>query len=85
MECCGRMSYTDYQYQGQFPASCCKDPHNCRYETVFKRGCKEAFVEFWGKNADIIKFAGLIIAAIEVTACSRSFLTWNSGATKLAK
>lgn len=64
MECCGKTDYTDYRYKGFFPASCCKT-QDCRYETVFKRGCKEAFVKFWDQNADIIKYAGLVIAAIE--------------------
>lgn len=66
MECCGRTSYMDYSFKGYFPTSCCKNAQDCRYETVFKTGCKEAFVSFWDKNADIIKYAGLIIAAIEV-------------------
>lgn len=66
MECCGRTNYMDYSFKGYFPTSCCKNPQDCRYETVFKKGCKEAFVGFWDKNADIIKFAGLVIAAIEV-------------------
>lgn len=66
MECCGKSSFEDYRYQGYFPPSCCKDAQNCRYETVFKKGCKQAFIDFWDKNADIIKYAGLVIAGIEV-------------------
>jgi len=65
MECCGKNSYLDYTFQGYFPPSCCKDPNACRIETVYRRGCKQAFVEFWDKNSDIIKYAGLVIAAIE--------------------
>lgn len=66
MECCGRSNYEDYRYQGYFPPSCCKESQNCHSETVYKKGCKQAFVDFWDKNADIIKYAGLAIAAIEV-------------------
>ena len=65
MECCGKDSYNDYNFQGYFPQSCCKDPHNCRAETVYPIGCKRAFVNFWDKNSDIIKYSGLVIAAIE--------------------
>lgn len=65
MECCGKESYADYSFQGYFPKSCCKDPGNCRAENVFRIGCKRAFVDFWDKNSKIIKYAGLIIAAIE--------------------
>ncbi|XP_030374897.1 23 kDa integral membrane protein [Scaptodrosophila lebanonensis] len=65
MECCGRNQYTDYQFQGYFPPSCCKDTNNCRVETVYRRGCKQAFREFWDRNSDIIKYTGLVIAAIE--------------------
>ncbi|KAH8370685.1 hypothetical protein KR093_004679 [Drosophila rubida] len=65
MKCCGRSSFTDYAFQGYFPPSCCEDPNNCRQETVFRRGCKHVFVESWDRNSDIIKFTGLIIAAIE--------------------
>ena len=67
MECCGRQSYLDYSYKGYYPTSCCKNPQDCRYETVFKTGCKEAFVHYWDVNADIIKYAGLGVAAIEVS------------------
>ncbi|KAH8267078.1 hypothetical protein KR018_001716 [Drosophila ironensis] len=65
MECCGRSGYSDYSFQGYFPPSCCKDTNNCRSDTVFRRGCKAAFVDFWDRNSDIIKYAGLVIAAIE--------------------
>ena len=77
MECCGRTDYNDYRFKGFFPNSCCKTAEpSCRFETVFKKGCKEAFVEFWDKNADIIKYAGLVIAAIEV--CLLCFLFTSS-------
>lgn len=66
MECCGRQGPNDYSFKGYYPTSCCKNPQDCRYETIFKIGCKEAFVGFWDKNADVIKYIGLIIAAIEV-------------------
>lgn len=65
MECCGRNSYLDYSRFGTIPPSCCKDPNNCNPATVFHRGCKKAFVDFWDRNSDIIKYAGLIVAAIE--------------------
>lgn len=67
MECCGRTGYTDYSFQGFFPPSCCRDTNNCRTETVYRRGCKQAFVDYWDRNSDIIKYTGLVIAAIEVS------------------
>lgn len=67
MECCGRSGFTDYTFQGFFPPSCCRDTNNCRVETVNRRGCKQAFVEYWDRNSDIIKYTGLVIAAIEVS------------------
>jgi len=67
MKCCGRSNYNDYAYQGKFPPSCCDDTNNCRQETVYKRGCKTTFVDFWDRNSDIIKYSGLVIAAIEVS------------------
>lgn len=66
MECCGKRGYSDYSYQGYFPESCCKE-RQCRVENVYKVGCQKAFHDFWDTNSDIIKYAGLAIAAIEVS------------------
>lgn len=77
MECCGRQSYLDYSFKGYYPTSCCKNPQDCRYETVFKTGCKEAFVHYWDVNADIIKYAGLGVAAIEVSSTSISAVAYS--------
>ncbi|XP_055920657.1 23 kDa integral membrane protein-like [Eupeodes corollae] len=63
--CCGKNDYRDYTYQGFFPTTCCDDKNNCNSETVYKQGCKMAFRNFWDKNSDMIKYVGLIIAAIE--------------------
>ncbi|XP_061402422.1 23 kDa integral membrane protein-like isoform X2 [Musca vetustissima] len=65
MECCGRSGRDDYHFQGYYPPSCCKDVRQCNDSTAFRVGCKQAFVDFWDRNADIIKYAGLVIAAIE--------------------
>lgn len=78
MECCGRSSYADYSYQGFFPPSCCKDTNNCRSDTVYRRGCKGAFVDFWDRNSDIIKYSGLVIAAIEVRWSSTIYGKYNT-------
>ncbi|CAD7015439.1 23 kDa integral membrane protein [Ceratitis capitata] len=64
MECCGKNSYLDYSFQGYYPPSCCKGS-NCSIENVYRRGCKQAFVDFWDRNSDVIKYAGLLIAAVE--------------------
>ncbi|KAL5287323.1 hypothetical protein ACFFRR_008306 [Megaselia abdita] len=64
-KCCGNRDYRDYTYQGFVPATCCEDASRCSVETAYKNGCKQTFVRFWDKNSDIIKYAGLIIAAIE--------------------
>lgn len=66
MECCGKNSYFDYSFQGYYPPSCCK-ANNCNIENVYRRGCKQTFVDFWDKNSDVIKYAGLVVAAIEVS------------------
>jgi len=65
MECCGKNSYLDYAFQGYYPPSCCKEPNACSDMTVYKKGCKQRFVDFWDTNSDIIKYAGLVVAAIE--------------------
>lgn len=69
MECCGKDSFLDYTSHGYFlPQSCCKDTRfgeRCGLDNVYRVGCKRAFVNFWDKNSDIIKYTGLIIAAIE--------------------
>lgn len=72
MECCGRGGRDDYHFQGYYPPSCCKDPRQCNDSTAYKVGCKQAFVDFWDRNADIIKYAGLVIAAIEVCQLSNA-------------
>uniref|UniRef100_T1GVF5 Uncharacterized protein n=1 Tax=Megaselia scalaris TaxID=36166 RepID=T1GVF5_MEGSC len=64
-KCCGNRDYRDYTYQGFVPATCCENPGHCSVENAYKNGCKSTFVNFWDKNSDIIKYAGLIIAAIE--------------------
>ncbi|XP_011181480.1 23 kDa integral membrane protein [Zeugodacus cucurbitae] len=64
MECCGKNSYIDYSFQGYYPPSCCKGSH-CGTDNVYRRGCKQAFVDFWDRNSDVIKYAGLVVAAIE--------------------
>lgn len=66
-KCCGNRDYRDYTYQGFVPATCCENPGHCSVENAYKNGCKSTFVNFWDKNSDIIKYAGLIIAAIEVS------------------
>ncbi|XP_067634362.1 CD63 antigen-like [Eurosta solidaginis] len=69
-QCCGKNSYKDYDNDSVvIPVSCCGsvDIQTCPasiYET--KPGCIKEFVGFWSTNMDIIRYAGLVVAAIEL-------------------
>lgn len=66
-KCCGNRDFRDYTYQGFVPATCCENASRCSGDTAYKNGCKQTFVRFWDKNSEIIKYTGLLIAAIEVS------------------
>ncbi|XP_039956553.1 CD63 antigen [Bactrocera neohumeralis] len=69
-KCCGKTSYNDYISAGKdVPVSCCGslDATVCTadvYQT--KPGCTAEFVGFWQTNTNIIRFAGIAVAAIEL-------------------
>ncbi|CAD7015438.1 23 kDa integral membrane protein [Ceratitis capitata] len=69
-KCCGKTDYRDYTSAGvAVPVSCCGslDATSCPasiYET--KPGCKTEFVDFWATNTNIIRYAGIAVAAIEL-------------------
>ncbi|XP_030387433.1 CD63 antigen-like [Scaptodrosophila lebanonensis] len=68
-KCCGYYKFTDYGSM-TLPASCCDSTgSSCNVSQVLLTpGCKSAVESFWDKNVSIIKYAGLGVAAIELTA-----------------
>lgn len=68
--CCGYNSSSDYPITA-IPASCCDAPSNgfCDAAQAKNReGCKGKFANFWSININIIKYAGLGVAAVELVA-----------------
>nr|XP_014102768.1 CD63 antigen [Bactrocera oleae] len=69
-KCCGKSNYTDYiTADKDVPVSCCGslDIKECPadvYQT--KPGCTAEFVGFWATNTNIIRYAGIAVAAIEL-------------------
>ncbi|EDW08622.1 CD63 antigen [Drosophila mojavensis] len=69
LKCCGLYKFSDYGTV--YPASCCDSPSNgtCSLTSVlFKPGCKSAVDSLWDTNANIIKYAGLGVTAVELVA-----------------
>ncbi|XP_023037901.1 23 kDa integral membrane protein [Drosophila willistoni] len=69
-KCCGLHNAADY-LSLTVPASCCDSPTNgsCSAATaVFRPGCLSAVDDVWDTNANIIKYAGLGVTAIELVA-----------------
>ncbi|XP_064540399.1 CD63 antigen [Drosophila montana] len=69
LKCCGLHKFSDYGVT--YPASCCDTPTNgtCSLTSVmFKPGCKSAVDSLWDTNANIIKYAGLGVTAVELVA-----------------
>ncbi|XP_058982330.1 23 kDa integral membrane protein-like [Musca domestica] len=69
LKCCGYTSPTDYTLEG-VPKSCCgPSATSCSLvEALPRPGCKTAFDRMWSKNIDIIRYAGLGVAGIELIA-----------------
>ncbi|XP_037946577.1 23 kDa integral membrane protein-like [Teleopsis dalmanni] len=67
--CCGKNTFLDY-YNETIPKSCCgPNATSCsKVEAMLKPGCTTAFENFWKKNIDIIRYAGLGVAAVELIA-----------------
>ncbi|XP_011181475.3 CD63 antigen [Zeugodacus cucurbitae] len=69
-KCCGKNNYEDYLMAGnKVPISCCgsleiKECPEDVYKT--KPGCKDEFVGFWSTNMNIIRYAGIAVAGIEL-------------------
>ncbi|XP_055839163.1 CD63 antigen-like [Episyrphus balteatus] len=76
-KCCGYQNGSiDYTGNGQsIPPSCCGsltavcDP----IHAATMPGCKTQFLDFWGSNTNIIKYAGLAVAGVE---CIALILGW---------
>lgn len=45
-------------------------------EALKKPGCEEAFISFWDKSINIVRYAGLGVAAVEVS-CSHTLFAIN--------
>ncbi|XP_017474773.1 PREDICTED: 23 kDa integral membrane protein-like [Rhagoletis zephyria] len=69
-KCCGKTSSADYTSAGKdVPVSCCGslDATTCPASVYLtKPGCADAFVDFWATNTNIIRYAGIAVAAIEL-------------------
>lgn len=62
--------FTDYILANEnIPNSCCGiSATSCsKVEAMTRPGCSRAFAKFWEKNIDIIRYAGLGVAAVEVS------------------
>ncbi|XP_014102812.2 23 kDa integral membrane protein [Bactrocera oleae] len=69
--CCGVDGATDYTLNLEsVPNSCCgTNAASCNMLDAIKRpGCKQAFHSFWDKSINIVRYAGLGVAAIELVA-----------------
>lgn len=69
--CCGLSSAADYTLNlDSVPNSCCgANAITCNMlEALKKPGCEEAFISFWDKSINIVRYAGLGVAAVELVA-----------------
>ncbi|XP_073845828.1 23 kDa integral membrane protein-like [Musca autumnalis] len=68
LKCCGYNSPADYLLN--VPKSCCgPTAASCSItEAALRPGCAKAFDRMWSKNIDIIRYAGLGVAGIELVA-----------------
>ncbi|XP_054739207.1 23 kDa integral membrane protein-like [Anastrepha obliqua] len=69
--CCGLNGSTDYTFNLEsIPNSCCgSSAVSCSVLDALKKpGCSAAFTNFWDKSIDIVRYAGLGVAAIELVA-----------------
>ncbi|KAH8415986.1 hypothetical protein KR222_006083 [Zaprionus bogoriensis] len=70
LKCCGLHGFLDYGTQ--IPASCCSSPSGgfCNPLTsgIYLSGCRSTVDDLWDGNANIIKYAGLGVVAVELVA-----------------
>ncbi|XP_065370017.1 CD63 antigen-like [Calliphora vicina] len=69
--CCGRTGYMNYVVAGtDVPKSCCGSmTAECPISVYeFKPGCRAQFVDFWASNTNIIRYAGIGVALVELVA-----------------
>lgn len=70
-KCCGRFNSADYTSMGAtVPNSCCGSMTNAcpAVEYITKPGCRQEFVDFWASNTNIIRYAGIGVALVELVA-----------------
>ncbi|XP_036332320.1 23 kDa integral membrane protein-like [Rhagoletis pomonella] len=70
-DCCGQNGSTDYTFNLEsIPNSCCgANAISCNMvEAMKKPGCAQAFTSFWDKSLNIVRYAGLGVAAVELVA-----------------
>ncbi|XP_037949755.1 CD63 antigen [Teleopsis dalmanni] len=65
-KCCGLNSYQDYN--GSVPSSCCGETIGTCAANIYESrpGCQSAFYDFWSSNMDIIRYAGIGVAIVEL-------------------
>uniref|UniRef100_A0A1A9WI23 Tetraspanin n=1 Tax=Glossina brevipalpis TaxID=37001 RepID=A0A1A9WI23_9MUSC len=70
-KCCGKNTFADYTLAGEsIPPSCCEvSATSCSPLQAMKRpGCLSAFTTFWENSINIIRYAGLGVAGVELVA-----------------
>ncbi|XP_058976349.1 CD63 antigen-like [Musca domestica] len=70
-KCCGLTGSIDYTSNNlQVPNSCCGTLDNACEASVyeFKPGCRKEFLNFWSSNVNIIRYAGIGVALVELVA-----------------
>uniref|UniRef100_A0A1A9Z7J0 Tetraspanin n=1 Tax=Glossina pallidipes TaxID=7398 RepID=A0A1A9Z7J0_GLOPL len=70
-KCCGKNGFTDYTLAGEaIPPSCCEvTATSCTaIEAISRPGCVRAFTNFWENSMNIIRYAGLGVAGVELVA-----------------
>ncbi|XP_055920654.1 23 kDa integral membrane protein-like [Eupeodes corollae] len=67
--CCGQFGSQDY-FGEAVPNSCCgRSATSCSMISVLiKPGCSQAFKDFWTTHISIAKYAGMVVAGVELIA-----------------
>lgn len=84
-KCCGRDGPGDWP-TGFIPQSCCGVVNtsgvatldSCPTTQAYTDGCQQAFRSFWASNTDIIRWAGIAVALVELLAFTFACCLANS-------
>ncbi|KAL5287328.1 CD63.2 family protein [Megaselia abdita] len=80
-KCCGNNGPYDY-FKQSYRRSCCAENklvnNECDIQYAYTTGCKQAFRRFWKSNIELIKFAGLGVAIVELVGVIFSCIMANN-------